>query len=102
MLKDKGAALFVAIANRPALVLKVGWWSGAIFLLMSLVTQKWHWFPRGGANMALCGFIVAVRESLLWRPYRPRVTRTEIARGVVSRQGPAETPVFPPGFGVRP
>lgn len=38
---------------------------------MSFVTAKWHWFPRGGALMALCGFIVAVRETLLWRPYRP-------------------------------
>jgi hypothetical protein len=102
MLKDKGTALFVAIANRPTLVLKVGWSSGAIFLLMSLVTHKWHWFPRGGAIMALCGFIVAVRESLLWRPSRPRVTTTEIARGIVVREGPVGTPVFPPGFGVRP
>jgi hypothetical protein len=102
MFWGQGAALFAAIANRPRVVLIVGWVSGAVFLGLSLVTHKWHWFPRGGAIMALCGFVVAVRESLLYRPYRPPKTRTEsgsVAGTVTVRTDYYGRPVFPPGFG---
>ncbi len=105
MIWGKGTGFLAAIANRPRLVLIIGWSNGAVFLLMSVLTHKWHWFPRGGAIMALCGFIVSVRESLLWRPYRPPETRLKsgrVAGTVTVRSGPFGVPVFPPGFGMRP
>jgi len=97
----KGIGLLVALANRPGLVLTLGWISGTCFLLLSLYTHRWHWFPRGGAIMALSGFIVSVRESLLYRPYRPPETRREsgLGAGIVGRTGPygVPVPIFPPG-----
>jgi hypothetical protein len=53
--------------------------------------------------MALSGFIVSMRESLLYRPYRPPGTRRESGLGAafVSRTVPHGAPVFPPGFGMK-
>jgi hypothetical protein len=57
---------------RPSLVLAFGGISFVISLILSLTTGAWHWFPRGGAVLALAGFIISVREALLYRPFRPR------------------------------
>ena len=63
------------LGERPYLVLSAGVASAFFFFCLSMYSHKWHWFPRGGALLALAGFVISVRESLLYRPKRDRVMR---------------------------
>jgi hypothetical protein len=62
---------FVWLAESPSYVLWFGFISFLIFLVISYLTGEWHWFGRGGAMMALSGFIVSVQEALLYSPPKP-------------------------------
>jgi hypothetical protein len=84
------------LADRPRLILRIGVSSAILFLLLSLYTHKWHWFPRGGAILALSGFLVSVRESLLFRPKRERQTR--LINPYAPLTGYLGTPIFPPAL----
>jgi hypothetical protein len=77
--KSKG--LFIWLAEHPNLVLALGGFSTLVFLALSMRRGNWSWFPRGGALMALSGFIVSVQEALKFRPSHPKlVSITQEAR----------------------
>jgi hypothetical protein len=85
------------LSERPYLVLSAGVASAFFFLCLSMYSHKWHWFPRGGALLALAGFVISVRESLLYRPKRDRVMR--FIESYAPLTGPLGTPIFPPNYG---
>lgn len=70
---------FIWLAERPGIVMGAGCVSAIISFVVSYRTGHWHWFPRGGAVMALSGFIVSVREALLYSPTRPPEYRTSLS-----------------------
>jgi hypothetical protein len=61
------------MAEHPTLILAVGAIGSVGFLALSVHSCDWTWFPRGGAVMALSGFIVSVQEALKFTPARPAV-----------------------------
>jgi hypothetical protein len=90
--------LFVWMARHPTLILSLGSVGALLFLAVSYFTKDWTWFPRGGALMALAGFIVSVQELLKFRPFRPAVIKRPSAAGFegLFRVGPRGVPVFNP------
>lgn len=87
------------LGDRPKLVLSAGVLCQLFFLYLSIHSHKWHWFPRGGAVLALAGFIVSVRESLVYRPAREPVTVQKTR--YTPYTGPMGEPIFPPPYGSR-
>ncbi|MGO7319391.1 hypothetical protein ACCS95_06675 [Rhizobium ruizarguesonis] len=83
------------LVDKPRAVLKAGASCAVFFLLVSIVTHDWTWFPRGGAVLALAGFMVSVREALLYRS--PREPRYNNVAAVAVRQNESGLPVFDPG-----
>lgn len=87
------------LAQHPRVVLSLGCVAAFVSLVVSYWTCKWHWFPRGGAVMALSGFIVSVQEALLYLSPRPpeyRASPFNPGFGGLVRRGPFGVPVFHP------
>jgi hypothetical protein len=85
------------LGDRPKLVLAAGVLCQLFFLYLSIHSHKWHWFPRGGAVLALAGFIVSVRESLVYRPKREPVTVQKARYSPYT--GAMGEPLFDPALG---
>ncbi|HZS56610.1 MAG TPA: hypothetical protein VFA65_19550 [Bryobacteraceae bacterium] len=88
-------AILTTILRYPGYILIGGFVIFVVSLALSVGTQAWHWFPRGGAVLSLSGFFVSVTEILLYRPARPAKF------GTVSFEGLARTnrfgfPIFHP------
>jgi len=84
-------------------VLFLGWSSALIFLVISWTSNDWTWFPRGGAMLALCGFVVSVREALLFAPARPAIVvsgwiKNPSGFGNIIRRNALGVPVFNPAM----
>ncbi len=62
---SKRTGLFIWLAENPRIVLAIGFLFVLCALVLSALSWQWHWFQRGGAVMALSGFIVSVPDALL-------------------------------------
>lgn len=88
--------MIAKLVERPHAVLAVGASAAVLAFVASLWSGDWSWFPRGGAMLALAGFMVSAREALLYRPARdPRYGNVGM-EGFV-RTGPLGQPVLYPG-----
>ncbi len=81
------------LARHPGGLLIVGW--GSFIVLAGFSYFNWYceygpWFPRGGALLALTGYIVSVQEALLFRQHRePKYKeKTEIVVKESADDGP--------------
>lgn len=88
----------VWLAQHPRVVLASGCAFAIAFFVLSYLTGKWHWFPRGGALLALSGFIVSVQEALLYLAPREPEYKSEYNPVGYVRSGPYGMPVFHPDF----
>lgn len=98
---SKRTGLFVWLAGNPRVVLAVGCIFALCTLVLSAWSGKWHWFPRGGALMALSGFIVSVQEALLYLAPRKSENPEYLYFYMAPvRTGPFGLPVFHPDMGI--
>lgn len=90
------------ILDKPGQVLNAGAIAVGLAFAASLISGDWSWFPRGGAVLGLTGFMVSVREALLYRQPRPPRSRSGPGSAWSIRVSRLGTPVFHPDFGIRP